>query len=325
MDSAQSQDYVPTAKFVSASEDEMKKMSSEAKKLRAGAIITLADSDVVKTIADIIIPNSHYVINSISAILHMLEEEEREIEDKLIIEKINRSLTIYALNDLGSEIKVIGNRVNRMMKDDLSIEDRKREVAPAFHSCQKILCNFDKPDHIFYMHPLVTTPCLIGFAYCYLSVITIGTSIDPSYIDDAVSEKEHLKKVLQTYKENTVKLRLDMIKLVKVIESSFDLTAVKDDIVESLKDIPDWDTIALPDFKCILDFDTVKEKLQQKKNEYSRVFDVVQDDFGYGSKKKYTWDRKAWDRQRNTNDNLPYSMVVKMVYEEFFDMVIDSI
>ncbi|CAG8494039.1 12763_t:CDS:1 [Ambispora leptoticha] len=320
--------YTPTAKFLLTDKEDTEDMVADVKKISED-IIKILESDAAGMVIDLFVTNGHIYLSYLAKVVKGVEmldefiekhEKEEPIEEKLL-RNIDRSITIYALNDLESDIKSIENRVKRMMKDDLSIEDRKREVVPAFHSCQKILFNFEKTDHVFYAHPLLTTPCLIGFIRCYLSVIAIAVSIDPTYNDESICEKERLKKVLEVYKENTIDARLKIIEIIKIKENAIDFTAVKSDIKEHMKD---WKTIQ-HNAKRMLDFDMVKERFKEKKSEFSRDLDIVRDEFGYGNKKKHTWNRKAWDQQNHTKDNLSYPMVVKMVYEAFFNDLIECI
>jgi hypothetical protein len=87
---------------------------------------------------------------------------------------IDKSFTEFAINDMKAEIKTISNGVSQIKNSDLSDDDRKLEVKILFHSCNKILLNFEEHDHIFYQQPPITAPYLITFSQLYLSTIEVG-------------------------------------------------------------------------------------------------------------------------------------------------------
>lgn len=308
MNTFQSQGYIPTAKFLSVSDKDMKEMIDhilEQQKNRSDRIL------MVGQIGDFI-PFYEIAFKVIQNVLEYISEKE-SIHEQLMERKIDRAITKHAMNTMIAEINVIENHIKRMGDINLTLKERKIEVPYVLGSCLKILNEFNNKQHIYYMHPLITSPFLIAFSQIYITACTYGIELIPSYEERVEKEKKLLKEVIEEYKTNTIKERLEMIKVVHMLKLPHYEGDIKDNMIELIN------PANIGNILNNLKKDTELLSLHE--------VDIVKDGFGFDSKPNelHYWDRTFWDQKQQCSNNHDYSMVVKIAYEQYFDEVLSSI
>ncbi|CAG8675907.1 263_t:CDS:1, partial [Ambispora gerdemannii] len=314
MNTAQSRGYSPSPKFFSVSDQEMKEMMDhvlEQKKNRA------ASFGMVKDLTSALVPGYDITLmitfKMIEKLTKFADDDEETLLEQFTERKINRAILKSLVHSMKSEILAIESRIEQMKNTKISPEDRKFEVTSAFHSCQKVLNDFQNEAHLFYQHPLVTAPSLIAFSQLYVSVCTYGVKLHSSYTELAEREKQRLKEVVEAYKINTVRERLEMVKLTQTIKMPHYEGKIKDDMTQLIK---------TKSFKGALS--NLKKHTKSVK---LHVVDIVKDGFGYDSKpdELHYWDRTYWSQEQKYMPNYEYPMVVRIAYENYFDNVIEVI
>lgn len=308
MNTSQSQGYSPTAKFLSVSDNDMKEMIDhilEQRKIRSDRIL------MVGQIGDFV-PCYEIAFGIIQKVLEFISEEE-SVHEQLMERKIDRAITKHAINTMKAEINVIETHIKRIEDIKLTLEERKIEVPYVLGSCLKILNEFNNKKHIYYMHPLITSPFLFAFSQLYITACTYGIELLPSYEERVEKEKNLLKEVIENYKTNTIKERLEMIKVVQMLKVPHYEGNIKDNMVELINPGNIGNI-----------FDNLKKDAKLLS---LHEVDIVKDGFGFDSKHNelHYWDRTYWDQKQQCSNNYDYSTVVKIVYEQYFDEVIDSI
>lgn len=141
--------------------------------------------------------------------------------------KISSAKVESAISLLKAEILAIENRRNRMLDNNISVDDRKYEVVPALHSCEKILELFSDQSHCFWSLPISSseyflsvryqhlsnricnrTSVLFQFATLYLECLCHALFLMPSYREDAKRALVKIRNVLKTYQTKCVEERL---------------------------------------------------------------------------------------------------------------------
>jgi hypothetical protein len=308
MNTSQYRGYSPTAKFLSVSDKEMKEMIDhilEQRQILSGRI------SMVGQICEIV-PYYEFTFGIIQKVLEFINDEE-SLHEQLMKRQIDRAITKLSINRIKAEIKVIETHIKRIEDIKLTLDDRKIEVPVVFSSCQKILNEFSNKEHIFYMHPLITSPFLIAFSQLYTIVCTYGIELIPTYKEIVENEINRLKEVIEDYKTNTIKERLKMINVVQMLKVPYYEGNIIDNMVK---------LIDPGNFKNI--FNNLKNDAKLLK---LHEVDIVQDGFGFDSKNNelHYWDRTFWDQKQQFSNNYEYSMVVRIEYEQYFDKVIDTI
>jgi hypothetical protein len=308
MNTSQSRGYIPTAKFLSVSDKDMKEIIDhilEQRKNRFNRIL------MVGKIGEFI-PCYDTAFKIIQVVFEFISEKE-SIHEQLLERKIDRTMTKLAINTMKAEINVIENHIKRMENINLTLQERKIEVPYVLGSCSKILNEFSDKKHIYYMHPLTTSPILIVFSQLYITACTYGIELIPSYEESVEKEKKLLKEVIEDYKTNTIKQRLEMIKVVQKLKVPHYEGNIKDNMVELIN------PGNIGNIFNNLKRDTKLLSLHE--------VDIVNDGFGFDSKHNelHYWDRTFWDQKQQCSNNYDYLMVVKIAYEQYFDEVIASI
>ncbi|CAG8649215.1 7205_t:CDS:1 [Ambispora gerdemannii] len=311
MNTAQSKGYSPTPKFLSIKDLVMKEMMDyilEQKQLRADQLAIVGKLNKAASFA---LPEYGIVFTVIEKLVQYADENEA-ICDQFMERKIDRAVLKSAVNSMKSEISAIKTRIELMKNNDTPFDDRKLEVPSAFHSCEKLLSDFENKDHVFYQHPLISTPSLIALSHLYVSICTYGVELLPAYTEIAEQEKERLREVLRAYKLNTVKERLGMVKITQTITMPYYDGKIKDEMTQLAR---------AGSFKNALS--NLKKKTKSLK--FHEV-DIVKDGFGFESKSNelHYWDRTLWEHQQKVAHNYDYSTIVRNAYEDYFDKIIDA-
>ncbi|CAG8625280.1 12891_t:CDS:2 [Funneliformis caledonium] len=276
-----SYDYNPTPKFLSGSVESMKEMtdiSLEKEKRRIEALKLLKESAGILGIITGVnfigkekenITNSFTVLGSLLGIV----DTKLSFYERYTNRKIEKSILEFAVNDINAEIRAISSGVDRI-KNYNNDNDRKLEVTVLIHSCEKVLNKFENPQHIFYKHPLITTPCLIGFCQLYLTIIEVGVIV-MSASNNYNYERQKIKKVIEEYKVNSINDRTEMIKIKKSSKCiGYDSHMIKEGVMTymaSLNFSETYKQITENDFIRNVDDRASSKRLKvQNKNQYGK-------------------------------------------------------
>ncbi|CAG8505676.1 3595_t:CDS:1 [Ambispora leptoticha] len=314
MKSVQSRGYSPTPKFLSINDKEIKELADYILEQRRVRTDRYAMVGKISRAASFVTRGSGCDIffMVIEKLIDYIDEREA-LHEQFMERKIDRAILRSAVNSMKSEILAIKTRIELMENTENPFDDRKFEVPPAFHSCEKILNCFENKDHVFYQHPLITAPSLIAFSQLYASICAYGVELLPAYIEIANREKKRLREVIEAYKVNTIEERLQMIKIIQTIK------------------LPSYDGKAKDDMVQVTNAGTFKNALSRLKKNVRNItlheIDIVKDGFGYQSKpdELHYWDRTLWTREQKSACNHEYSLVVRTLYKDYFDQIIDAI
>ncbi len=143
--------------------------------------------------------------------IYALISNQNKMMSALIDAKIEKALAISATSQINAEIESIKNRIQRMENQNIIVEERKAEVIPALHSCEKILTLFRDENFCLWKAVVISSQLLIAFVAIYADVIKRTLELLPSYKTHLNSELNKTVETLQKYKRAVITERLKAV------------------------------------------------------------------------------------------------------------------
>lgn len=142
--------------------------------------------------------------------------------------KISQAKIESAISLLKAEVLAIENRRFRMLNPSISVDERRLEVVPALHSCEKILELFSDQSNCFWSDAIPSSEHLLlvrhpkhfpnrifhssflsfQFAALYLECLSHASYLIVSYREDVVKALVKIVQVVKSYQTKCVDERL---------------------------------------------------------------------------------------------------------------------